>query len=190
MKQITQSELKKLLHYDPQTGIFKWIGKTYHTMKMRNIAGNVNLSGYVIIKIKGKAHKAHRLAWLYVYGVWPSRIDHINREKSDNRIHNLRIATASENSRNTKLSCRNKSGIKGVMWNRHRQKWYAKIIIKGNVYNLGAFSSFDDAVFARKKAEIVLGYDPSQSQNSSRLNRALWHLANEFAKLKGASIAA
>lgn len=191
MPELTQDRLKELLHYDPDTGVFKWIGKTFHTMKMRDVAGNKSTLGYIVIRINGKAHKAHRLAWLYIHGKWPDRhIDHINRNKTDNRIKNLRLASGSENCRNRMLLARNKSGCTGVFWNKRFGLWCAKIQICGKIITLGSFLNKEDAIQARKKAEIMMAYDPSLSGTTLQFRKALWHLANEFAKLKGHSVAA
>jgi hypothetical protein len=100
---LTQSRLKELLIYDPDTGIFR-----------RRIAcgiavagstpGNINAMGYLDISIGCKRYYAHRLAWLYVYGEWPSlEIDHINCDRLDNRISNLRDVTHHQNMNNLRF---------------------------------------------------------------------------------------
>ena len=89
-KKLTQKKLQELFNYPMKTGAFIWIGKR-RGIKTNNIAGHLNKNGYIHIMIDGKFYYAHRLAWLYVYGHFPkNQIDHINRNRSDNRISNLR----------------------------------------------------------------------------------------------------
>jgi hypothetical protein len=97
---------------------------------------------------------AHRIAWLLYYGKWPKdQIDHINGDKSDNRIVNLREATNSQNGKNLKLSINNKTGVTGVAFDRQTQKWRAYIRVNFKMINLGRYMDFEDAVIARKSAE-------------------------------------
>lgn len=101
---ITQEELKEYLHYDPLTGDFNWtIGK--RGLKVNSKAGSMNDQGYVIIRINNIRYRAHRLAWLYVYGHFPiNEIDHINGVRSDNRIENLRDAIAARKNAETNFN--------------------------------------------------------------------------------------
>lgn len=119
---ITQAELHDRLHYDPQIGLFWWKSKPITTNRTASwnarfadqIAGTLNSEGYVVIGIDGTPYKAHRLAWLYVTGDWPSTaIDHRNRRPLDNAFDNIREATPPQNAANRKQR-RSKSGIKGV----------------------------------------------------------------------------
>jgi hypothetical protein len=100
---LNQKTLKKYLNYDPETGVFKRkinSGKA----KIGDVAGGINGSGYICIRINSVKYRAHRLAWLYVHGKFPdNQIDHINRVKNDNRIDNLRDVTQSVNARNRDL---------------------------------------------------------------------------------------
>jgi hypothetical protein len=145
---ITQSELKELLHYDPDTGIFTWKIKTCKKVCVGKIAGYVASNGYISFSINKKSYLAHRLAWLYVNGNFTKHtIDHINGNKKDNRIVNLREATKSENSWNRKLQVDNVSGIKGVYWHALRNKWMARIMVNNKQMYLG---SFDDLKIAEK----------------------------------------
>jgi HNH endonuclease len=114
---LTQAELKEHLHYDPETGIFTRLKSIAHRVKIGDIAGCLHVgSGYVNIRVFGIHYKAHRLAWLYIHGINPCNdIDHINGNRSDNRIINLRDVTRSVNKQNTrKCSSNNKSGFLGV----------------------------------------------------------------------------
>jgi hypothetical protein len=135
--------LKELLTYDPETGVFTWIKRS------NNIAGAVDAYGYIVIRLDKILYKAHRLAWLYMYGNFPScNLDHINQIKNDNRICNLRMVTQSQNMQNL-------SGIKGISWDKSRAKWCARIKVMYKTIYLGRFTNKDDAVAARKAAEVI-----------------------------------
>ena len=117
---LLQGELKSLLEYHRITGDFVWISapSKYHTMLIGQIAGGLDKHGYKRIKIKGYTYKAHRLAWLYIYGEFPSgvnwQIDHIDGDRSNNRIENLKLASPAENQKNKQSTSKNTSGITGV----------------------------------------------------------------------------
>src|SRR5690606_16380357 len=99
--------------------------------------------------------KAQNAAWLYMTGEWPTFIvDHENRQRADNRWENLRPATDQENARNAKLSKRNTSGIKGVMWYRRHSKWVASIRVDRKLLHLGYFPTIEEAAIARRAAEL------------------------------------
>ena len=154
---ITQTELKNLLRYDPETGAFYYLTDRKQA-KAGGMAGVRHSQGYTQIRIGlGKAFLAHRLAWLYVYGHMPAEIDHINRDKTDNRIVNLRSVTRSENLRNTKVRIDNASGVKGVYYG--RASWYAQLNVGGKIKHLGSFASKEEASAARLMAERIYGYD-------------------------------
>lgn len=149
---ITQQELKTLLNYDPNTGLFTWkIPK-----KGRKVnAGGMRKDGYYRICINYKRYLSHRLAWLYVYGEFPDKcIDHINLNPSDNRICNLRLATIAENGINRKLQLNNTSKFKGVRFVENRNKWMARITVNNKMIYLGIFVNIKDAALAYKKAAL------------------------------------
>ena len=150
---MTQDELKEILDYDPETGIFRWkVSKNQHA-KIGEVAGTLHPSGYRYVKINEKPYPEHRLAWLYVYGKWPEdMIDHINGFKDDNRIENLREATRSENFCNRTKYNNNTSGIKGVCWHKISKKWQARIRINNKNKHLGLFDSPEEAYEAYCKA--------------------------------------
>ena len=149
---ITQNILALNLSYDPLTGLFTWI-KQLGRAKKGNIAGTINSNGYVQIRLNGKIYLAHRLAWLYVHGEMPvSILDHINMDKKDNRIANLRLATKSQNSQNTLISAANTSGYKGVSWSEPAKKWRANIKLNQKSKHLGVFDSKEEAHIAYRKA--------------------------------------
>ncbi|MCM8735974.1 HNH endonuclease [Azospirillum sp. A1-3] len=153
MSELTQSRLKALLHYEPDTGAFKWLVATNNSVRVGQVAGCVGGHGYVQIRLDGRQYLAHRLAWLYMTGEWPDAdLDHINRVKSDNRLANLREATRSKNMGNKSMSKNNSSGVKGVTWDKSRGKWQAKIMENGNNRFLGHFTDLDAAASAYASA--------------------------------------
>jgi hypothetical protein len=142
---ITQEYIKSILDYNKDTGIFTWKVNKSKRSKIGSVAGWSD-NGYIKIEIDGKAYKAHRLAWLYVYGDIPEMIiDHANNNRSDNRIENLREATYQENSENYKTPKTNKSGVKNVSWYKQLNKWVVSMSIKGKKKTIGYF---DDLEFA------------------------------------------
>lgn len=117
-------------------------------------AGTIQNHGYVVITADNQRYMAHRLAWFYVHGVWPAGdLDHINQDKSDNRISNLRVATRKQNMQNVSRHKRNTSGYKGVAWHSQRNKWRAYIVDEYRQIYLGLFDTKEAAAAARLKAE-------------------------------------
>ena len=146
MDKITQAELKELLNYNPETGAFTWLKTLSNRGKIGSLAGSFDKDGYINIGINSKTYKSHRLAWLYMTGNWPkNEIDHVNGGPSDNRFSNLREATRSENSMNTRMSSSNSSGYKGVWWAKRVGKWESQIKCNKNKKHLGYFDDKEDA---------------------------------------------
>ena len=146
MTELTQARLKELLHYNPDTGIFTRLTKPRNGLNIGDIAGSLHSNGYIVIEINYKKYKAHRLAWLYVAGSFPpDMMDHKNRIRNDNRFINLREATRGQNGANGKRQSHNKSGKKGVCWNKGKGKWVAQISVRGKVKHLGVFTCKDKA---------------------------------------------
>ena len=140
---ITQQYIKELFHYNEHTGDFTRLIKR-GSSHVGDIAGSITWNGYTSIYIDGKNYRAHQLAWLYVHGVWPDTdIDHINRNKSDNRIVNLRLASRSQNNINSGLHSHNTSGFRGVYASRN--KWAAQIKLNGKKIYLGRFNTAEEA---------------------------------------------
>jgi hypothetical protein len=149
---ITQSELKQILDYNPDTGIFTWKINCRNS-KLGKVAGCMHHTGYICITINQKQYQLHRLAWLYMHGETPkNQIDHINCIKDDNRIINLRECTIKQNAFNRKISVTNTSGVKGISFNKHLKKWTAYINGKG----LGYFSDINEAkdILMKKRIEL------------------------------------
>ena len=154
------AEVLRKLSYDRETGVFRWAVSPAQSIKAGTIAGHVHkkkTKGYREIKIAGVICFAHRLAWLFVHGDWPgSELDHINGDRSDNRICNLRPATRSQNLANVRRHCDNTSGFKGV--SASGRKWRATIKIGRLQRHLGVFENKEAAAAAyRAAAEANFG---------------------------------
>lgn len=156
IKHPTQKQIKELLNYNPETGVFTWL-ETGAGRKLNLSTGTVNKER-LLICISGVTYFSHRLAWIYVYGKSPvGDIDHINGNPLDNRIKNLRVVTHKENMRNMKIHSTNKTGISGVSWDKSNNKWRVNID-NGKTINLGRYFDFFEACCARKSAEVEFGY--------------------------------
>jgi hypothetical protein len=155
--EITQEQLKKILHYDPETGIFRWRYSVAKRVKPWDVAGSKNSQGYILFKLNNQGFKAHRLAWLYMTGVWPKdNIDHKDMDKSNNSWGNLREATSKQNQENIPLRKNNSSGFRGVSWYGPLQKWAAYIRHNKKKVHFGYFKTAEEAaqVAAAKRAEL------------------------------------
>ena len=140
---ITQADLKKHLAYDSESGDFHWI-TTRNRCRAGNKAGTIRHE-YLTIKFLGKNYQAHRLAWLYVYGVLPvADIDHINGCRNDNRLCNLREATRQQNCFNSLVRKNNSTGYKGVIPTRYGT-YRAKAMLHGIRVELGSFKTPEEA---------------------------------------------
>ena len=153
---LTQTRLKEVLEYDPTTGIFtNRVSRS--NMRAGSVAGCVTPNGYISISIDGKRYLAHRLAYLCVVGSFPpDHIDHINGIRDDNRLANLRVATRSENCRNSRKRSNNTTGYKGVWFDKRTGKFQAQIRINGKKKYLGLFLTPEEAHRAYAKAANTL----------------------------------
>ena len=150
---ITQKRLKELLRYDPETGEFVWAIDRSSKVRAGHVAGHKHAQyGYIYIGIDGMRYRAHRLAWMYVFGEHPDAwIDHINGDVQDNRIRNLRKATPSQNQQNRGGAQRNsKSGLLGVQWwspygQIVSKPWRAMIRFGGKRLSLGYYATPEEA---------------------------------------------
>jgi hypothetical protein len=138
--------------YCPETGVLTWKSGRFAGKP----AGSVNTHGYRYVKISGKVYKCHRIAMLFQLGRWPSIVDHINGNRLDNRIANLREVTQSQNRMNAATRSDSVSGRCGVKWKKHAAKWRAEIKIEGKAMHLGYFDSMADAIAARQSAESAV----------------------------------
>lgn len=149
---LTLKELKDILDYLPETGAFVW-------RRTGAIAGYSDSHGYWCVNINKRRYLAHRLAWLFTYGEWPVGIlDHVDRDKRNNAIANLRQATKSQNAANSKVRWTNTLGVKGVSVCPKTGKYRARIRVNGKEVHLGLFDSVSAASDAyRKRAGVEFG---------------------------------
>jgi hypothetical protein len=143
---VTAYRLRELLDYNQETGVFtQRLNRT--GVKAGAIAGTNHCMGYRTIRLEGRDYLAHRLAWLYMTGAWPThQIDHINGVKDDNCFANLREATHAENNRNTGRRSDNTSGFKGVIFDRRNGgRWRAYIQKNGRMRHIGGFDTPEEA---------------------------------------------
>lgn len=166
----TQSDLQKIIYCDGQRYFWRkrpremfkstaaWTAWNKKYAGLETMA-TVNQTGYCQVALFNKIYRAHRVAWLFHTGDWPTGvIDHINGIKTDNRIENLRDVSIAENCKNAAIPKRNSSGVSGVFWCDYARSWKAYIGISGKRKHLGYFKNKEDAVSARKAAEVEVGY--------------------------------
>lgn len=155
--QITQARLHELFHYDGNNLIRR---NNVPQCKSGDVAGYVDKSnGYRKISVDNKVYYSHRLIWLYVYGRLPKKnIDHVNGDKLNNCIDNLRDVDQMVNLRNARKQKSNTSGFTGVSWHKETQKWRGYIFVMGKSLHLGLFDCRQEAAKARKQAEFKYGF--------------------------------
>ena len=186
---INASLLPRLLKYEPDTGLLFWLPRTPDLFVSKKDsaecicrkwngkhAGNRAFTayeayGYLHGAIYDRLYRAHRVAWALQYGRWPSQeIDHINGVRDDNSLVNLREVSPSTNSRNRRLSVKNRSGVCGVYWVKRTKRWRATIRVDGRKKHLGDFIGIQDAARARRCAEQEHGYHPNHGQPSPSIS--------------------
>jgi hypothetical protein len=154
----TQKELKEIFYFDGTHLIWKESA----AKKVKNkIAGSFNKStGYWIVIFNYKNYLYHRILWIFLNGEIPEgmELDHINHDKLDNRIENLRLVSHAENNRNASIHKNSTSGVPGVSWHKHIKKWYARIHINKKRIHLGYFNNKADAYVVYKAACRKYGY--------------------------------
>jgi hypothetical protein len=190
-----QETLRKLLDYDPETGVFTWKARTadmfapeagkrtYRTPQWYadiwngrlagKPAGSAYGGGYLGLAIQNEKYLAHRVAWVMHYGEQPTEIDHINGDRSDNRIANLRLVTRTENNMNSARQSNNTSGCQGVTWDKQTNRWRAFIKKDGRTIRLGRFDTLAEAAGARKRAERKLGFHENHGREATGCSLAL-----------------
>ncbi len=160
---LTQDRLKELLHYCPETGVFTWLvsgngrrkGAEAGTAHRNIISGK----SYREVQVFGHKYQAHRLSFLYMTGEFPvDQVDHIDGNGLNNIWTNLRPVTFGENQKNRRKYAHNTSGTTGVYWNVQCDKWVSQIVVEGKSKYLGYFHNKEDAIAARKAADVLYGF--------------------------------
>ncbi|WP_367027525.1 HNH endonuclease [Methylococcus sp. ANG] len=152
----TQDRVFDLLRYDPETGLFTW-ACVRGGRRPGDPAGRVDGRGYLQISVDGRRYRAHRLARLSIHGIWPADdIDHIDGDRLNNRLTNLRTCTRAENMQNVASSRRRGTGLPGTTYNHRTQKWQAQISSGGRKHHLGYFVDVKDAHEAYLRAKAAL----------------------------------
>jgi hypothetical protein len=145
---LTLNRLKELVRYEPDTGHFVSLGNSSRR-KAGLIMGSPRPDGYLSLGVDKRTYLGHRLAFFYMTGRWPTReIDHIDRDRMNNRWDNLREATGTQNQANRGMQSNNTSGYRGVSWDKSRQKWAVRTQYKGSVKTLGRHDTPEEAARA------------------------------------------
>ena len=157
---LTQERVRELFDYCVETGELVRKITTSNNAKKGAVLNTANKHlGYIQISIQKVRYYAHRLIWLWHYGYFPENgIDHINRDRSDNRIENLREVSQLCNMRNTGNVATNTSGVKGVCWDNSRGLWSARVSLKDKTKSIGRHVDFNEAVLHRLAAEQCLNW--------------------------------
>ena len=151
---VSYEQVRELLDYDDVSGNLFWVSDKRSRVKGR-VAGGVDRDGYRYLVVNQRKYKSHRIIWLWYHGYYPENdIDHIDGDKTNNRIGNLRETVDFCNCRNRGLRKDNKTGVPGIHWNARLGKWAARITNLGERHHLGYFSTIREAVVQRHAAEI------------------------------------
>ena len=147
---ITQNQVKDLFEY--RNGELFWKIKPAQRVKIDSKAGSLHQKGYLQTEINGKKYLNHRIIFLMFHGYLPEFIDHIDNNRSNNRIENLREATLSQNQHNAKTRKDNTSGVKGVCWYKATQKWRVQLQVNGKVKFFGDYNDLEVAKLVANEA--------------------------------------
>lgn len=155
--EISHAELVRLLAYNPETGVFTWKVRRCG-VTLGQVAGSVDKGHrYARIKVSETLYLAHRLAWFYTHGVWPkNELDHIDRDRGNNRLANLREATRSQNACNKPTYRNNRTGVRGVCWHKQHRKYIASIQLDGRSRHIGLFRDLNQAAEAYRQASLKI----------------------------------
>lgn len=181
---LSAARLRELLHYCPETGVFLWKVWRGGPAVAGSVAGGTDSKGYRQIKLDMRLYLAHRLAWLYVHGEFPSgHLDHVDRNPQNNSIANLRQCTHAENHQNTGVRADNTSGVTGVSFNKESAKWLAYINKGGRKHRLGLFETLEEAVAVRVAAKSeVHTFHPFQQAFGAERGVSVANFASNVAK--------
>lgn len=147
---ITQELVKELFDY--KDGQLYWKKSVSKRCKAGEVAGHIGQRGYWRVGINYKRYTTHRIVFLMFHGYLPECIDHIDGNSLNNKIENLREASTSENLRNSKISVRNTSGVKGVSWDKKKKSWSVLIMVNYKQIRIGRFKDLKLAKLAAQEA--------------------------------------
>lgn len=152
---LTAELARSVLSYDPECGDLTWL-ISKGTVKAGARVSTISNRGYLTLKLFGKTYQAHRVAWLIMFGEWPITIDHINRQRTDNRLVNLRNATQQQNMCNVPRKRTNTSGVRGVSWHSQSNKWQVEVKADGKRYYLGSYRDIELAELVASEGRLKL----------------------------------
>jgi hypothetical protein len=184
-------QLRDMLEYDPANGTLRWrvvplkyFQSTGYSAERKCAAWNGKYAGKVALAHRDKPGSyaygdvfgtkvyAHRAILAMEHGVWPEAdVDHINGDRTDNRLINLRPVSRQVNAMNRSIYSRNRSGVMGVYWDRSRSQWAAEIFVNGVKQHIGRFERLEDAKRARAEREVLLGYHPNHGRQPLTIDR-------------------
>ena len=161
---MTKETLDSLFLYCENTGNLYRKTVNNRKQKVGEIVGYLRTDGYIGTKINNKSYRVHRLILCMVSGVMPKFVDHINHNRSDNSLKNLRAVSRTDNGKNQSQSKSNTSGVTGVDWLAKNNMWVSRIYHNNRRIYLGSFAKFSEAVDARKLAEVAYGYHKNHGE--------------------------
>lgn len=152
---LTAERLREVVHYEPSTGKFIRKVRLAQRHQVGDDACHPMSNGYLRVGIDSERYLAHRLAWLYVYGEWPDgEIDHINGNRADNRIANLRVGTHAQNMQNRRNAQAGSShGVMGVYFHKQNRKWVAAVTVMKKTHYAGFYDTPEEAHQAYLRAK-------------------------------------
>jgi hypothetical protein len=167
---LTQERLRELLDYDPETGAFTWRVRAANCVRVGDQAGHKKTDhggkSYIHLQVDNRGCLAHRLAFLWMEGSVPEAdTDHEDGDGTNNRWSNLKRVSHRQNGKNIRRTKANTSGVTGVTWRKDLQKWKAQIAVDGRDIYLGIFTSKDEAIAARKAAELEHNFHPNHGSD-------------------------
>ena len=181
-------ELKELFHYEPDTGLFRW-KFSRGGAEANSVAGSLHSKGYIDVTINEKHFKAHRLAWALYYNQDPGgmQIDHIDKNKSNNKITNLRLASHRGNKANSGPKKNNKLGVKGIYYK--NDKFRATIKKNGKTCHLGYYDTIEEAsdVYCAAAEELYGEFAHEKCKHPEKLTEyACKHISKAIGRPYGA----
>jgi len=160
---LTFQDAIKHFNYNYETGVLKWLVPTAYRVNIGDEAGCINSRGHLQTMINGRFYQVHRIVWLICTGEFPkNNIDHIDKNKLNNKFSNLRDVTQSENCKNQSIRSDNKSGTVGI--DKIKSGWRAQIQVNKTKINLGLFKNKQDATLAREQANIKYNFHPNHGK--------------------------